>query len=446
MNQGFHFNLNQCVACHACVVACQIENGGEMAVPWREVSTFNSFQHPDLPVFHYSLACNHCEDAPCMSSCPALAYTQDGSLNTVVHHADRCIGCKYCTWACPYDAPKFVHASGVVEKCTSCQHRLEAGQKPACANLCPTGALDYKDIDRKVQSRIPGFTEKGILPGIELVGLRSRKPPRSVMQLEEKENRQYQQLEYRSESKVSLKTEWVLVLFTLLVPCLTALMAAASLGWAEPDPFAFIAAGVAGLALSSVHLGRKLRAWRSVLNLRNSWLSREVLGYGLFLLTSAAWFIFPDYALIAYASTLLGFATSYIMDKVYLHLERSTRLEVQSNNVFLTALLMTSLMTYNEKFAGLILLIKLLLYLYRKIYFVLHQKNINYSLTVARIILGFVIPLWIWYTLQIDPLWITGIILAGELIDRAEFYLEGEVITPGRQIIRDIQRLLPKAQ
>jgi Fe-S-cluster-containing dehydrogenase component len=439
MLPGFHFNLNQCVACHACVVACQIENGGEVHVPWREVSTFNSHQHPELPVFYYSLACNHCEEAPCLSNCPALAYTKDEGLNAIVHHADRCIGCKYCTWACPYDAPKFVRATGVVEKCTACLQRLKEGKKPACANLCPTGALDYREIVRKEQHRIPGFTETGIGPGIELVSLRNRKPPRSVIQLDEGERKQFESLEMRAPTKVSLKKEWVLVLFTLLVPVLTGLITASSLGWIELNPFVFLAAGFAGLILSSVHLGRKGRAWRSVMNLKNSWLSREILGTGLFLGTAAAWFLFPDYRVLAFASAVLGFATSYIIDKVYLHFEKSTRLDVQSNSVFLTALLLTSLMTFNERYAALILLIKLLLYLYRKIYFLVHKRKVGFFLSAARILAGFVLPAWMWYTLRIDPWWITGVILAGELTDRAEFYLEGEVVSPRRQIIRDLK-------
>ncbi len=80
-------------------------------------------------------------------------------------NANKCIGCTYCTWACPYDAPKFVNSIGLVEKCTLCTNRLNEGFKPACANLCPTGALDFGEITSNDQPRIPGFTEKGIDPG-----------------------------------------------------------------------------------------------------------------------------------------------------------------------------------------------------------------------------------------------------------------------------------------
>jgi len=90
---GFIFDLNKCVGCHACVVACQIENGSQQNQPWREINTFNSFQHPQLPVFHYSIACNHCDEAPCLNSCPALAYTKDENTSTIVFHENKCIGC-----------------------------------------------------------------------------------------------------------------------------------------------------------------------------------------------------------------------------------------------------------------------------------------------------------------------------------------------------------------
>jgi len=261
------------------------------------------------------------------------------------------------------------------------------------------------------------------------------------MRLAEEEEKSFNNLELPVPSKVNLDKEWVLVLFTILVPVLTGLMAAGTLGWRMLNPWIYMGAGLIGLMLSSVHLGKKLRAWRSVLNIRNSWLSREILGYGLFLGSSFLWFIRPDIQAFGYGATLLGFATSYVIDKVYLPLERQTRLGVQSNNIFLSALLFTSLLTFNDRFAGLVLLIKLMLYLYRKIYYLSHDRKVNYLMTSLRILSGFLVPAWIWINMEIDPLWITGLILVGELFDRAEFYLEGEVINPKRQIVEDLVRL-----
>ena len=81
-----------------------------------------------------------------MHSCPALAYERDAVTGAVLIRSELCIGCKYCSWACPYGAPQFEPDSGVMGKCTFCSHRLADGLKPACASLCPTGALDYAEV------------------------------------------------------------------------------------------------------------------------------------------------------------------------------------------------------------------------------------------------------------------------------------------------------------
>ncbi len=68
-----------------------------------------------------------------MKNCPALAYTRDKETGAIIHHAEACIGCKYCTWTCPYDAPKFNEATKIVEKCNFCVDRISDGKQPACA-------------------------------------------------------------------------------------------------------------------------------------------------------------------------------------------------------------------------------------------------------------------------------------------------------------------------
>lgn len=442
MAKGFIFDLNKCVGCHACVVACQIENGKDQNTPWREISTFNSFQHPKLPVFHYSLACNHCEDAPCMNSCPALAYSKD-TLGNIKHHANKCIGCKYCTWTCPYNAPNFVKQNGVVEKCTLCQHRLEDNLKPACANLCPTGALNFKEIELKDQSQIAGFTEIGINPQITIVELRKKSQPKNQAQISNEEGKLFAKLQLNAPSKISLKKEWVLVPFTILVALLTAFLSSGVLGFMELNPWLFMGAGGLTLLLSSVHLGKKLRAWRSILNIKNSWLSREILFYSLFLLFALCWFIFPETIYIAYIATLLGFLATYSIDKVYSVFEKTTKLDIHSASSFLSALLFTSLITLNERFLIIVLGFKLLLYLYRKIYFFLKKRPVRAYLSIARIALGFIVPVFLWKQLELtiwEPMFLS--ILAGEIIDRIEFYLEGEIISPKRQISIDTNKML----
>ena len=131
---AFVHDLSTCVGCHACVVACASENATEPGGFWRQIVTFNEDRHEHLPVFHLSLACNHCLDAPCERHCPALAIARDDRTGAVLIDALRCIGCRYCSWVCPYDAPRFDAGRGVVGKCTLCHHRLlEAVSRPARA-------------------------------------------------------------------------------------------------------------------------------------------------------------------------------------------------------------------------------------------------------------------------------------------------------------------------
>jgi len=442
MRSGFIFDLNKCVSCHACIVACQIENGKDQHQPWREISTFNSFQHPELPVFHYSLACNHCEDAPCMNSCPALAYTKDENLNTIVFYADRCIGCTYCTWACPYDAPKYINSKGVVEKCTLCTNRLNEGLEPACANLCPTGALDFGEFFPADQSRVPGFTEKGIGPGIKLIPLRSKKSPLRKVKLTSNEQDLYQKLQLHSISKISLKKEWVLVVFTLLAATLTALVSNSIISGAIINKWIFLVSGILGMVLSALHLGKKLKAWRSVLNLKTSWLSREILSYSLFVFLSFIWLDTANLEM-GYIAALMGFGACYSIDKVYQVTNKITRFNIHSASVFLSAMLITAVLVNNYQLLYTIIILKFLLYAYRKIYFQIQRKSIYPIISVIRILVGFLLPLIL---LQLDLnnnlYYIFSLILLGEIIDRIEFYLELDISTPKNQIRDDLANML----
>ena len=146
MPNSFVFDPNRCTGCGACQLACSIENQLGPAKSWRRIETFNPRNHPQAPVFHLSLACNHCNEPACMYACPALAYSRDGRTGAVILDENKCIGCKYCSWACPFDAPRFDAARGVMSKCTFCNHRLADGLAPACASLCPTGALILSNL------------------------------------------------------------------------------------------------------------------------------------------------------------------------------------------------------------------------------------------------------------------------------------------------------------
>jgi Fe-S-cluster-containing dehydrogenase component len=137
-------DTRRCVACNACVLACKAEN----ALPedgfrdWIVVETKGKF--PVLTQENRSERCNHCENTPCVSCCPTGASHVNAGGTVLVTHK-KCTGCKACLAACPYDA-RYIHPSGYADKCTFCLHRVRDGHKPACVEICPTGALQFGDL------------------------------------------------------------------------------------------------------------------------------------------------------------------------------------------------------------------------------------------------------------------------------------------------------------
>ncbi|MBK7712078.1 MAG: 4Fe-4S binding protein [Bacteroidales bacterium] len=133
MAEGFIFNHNRCVACGACRAACILEN--KWPVSPRTIITYNKPGLPSLPVINLSLACNHCKTAVCMDGCPASAFTRDEATGAIVIDDSKCIGCRYCQWNCPYDAPKFHTPDRIIIKCNLCYQRLKDGLMPACTTV-----------------------------------------------------------------------------------------------------------------------------------------------------------------------------------------------------------------------------------------------------------------------------------------------------------------------
>ncbi len=169
MRPAFVFDPDRCTGCQACELACSIENDLGPDRTWRDVITFNEPANAGIPRYHLSLACNHCEEPACMYACPALAYSRDQATGAVLIDAGRCIGCRYCAWACPYGAPTYERERGVMGKCTFCHHRLRDGLKPACATLCPTGALDFAELpESEIGGDVGGFPRTALGPSIRI--------------------------------------------------------------------------------------------------------------------------------------------------------------------------------------------------------------------------------------------------------------------------------------
>lgn len=316
MRAAFVFDQELCTGCEACRVACGIENGGGRDTGWRQVTTLNPRRHPALPTRHLSLACNHCDRPACLIGCPAAAYRRDAATGAVLLDEERCIGCRYCSWVCPYDAPRYDEHAGVMRKCTFCAPRLAEERAPACAQACPTGALSHAPREAvRAEPRLAGLPSLGLGPALVATaprhgaraGERPPAPPRAGV---------------APERKVRLASEWGLVLFTLALPALVGWFGAGLLRPQVAPPAApFLGAGALVMALSALHLGRPLRAWRAIANVKSSWLSREVLFASAFLAAAGLAFLLPEASgargVVAPAALLLGALALVSVDALY---------------------------------------------------------------------------------------------------------------------------------
>ena len=445
--KAFIFNTNKCVGCMACVVGCTIENETETPLNWRVVNGHNHIKHPDLPVFHFSMACNHCDDAPCMKHCPALAYTRDEKTGAIIHHAEACIACTYCTWACPYDAPKYNETTKIIEKCNFCVDRISEGKKPTCAEVCPTGALDFgfqEEVD--VNNHItPGFVNVGIKPSIQLIPLRKEHTKPEIVNIDATEiNSDYlENFSPKSLSKIHLKKEWTLVLFTLAVAGLVAWQASGVTNNVFVSLLGFISMAILAIVLTSFHVGKKLRMWRFILNLKGSWLSREIasfsafFGLGVFTILMRE-NIFEINNLIpseinnifGYLTIFFGVFTLVSIDMVYSLLIRKDNLKLHSAMVCLTGILLYGWLINTIVLIYLITVIKTVLYVWRK-RSLFKQKMIYFPIISLIRILALIIPLFGLYIMPEISKWILiPIVFIGEIIDRSEFYYESDVKTP----------------
>ncbi len=184
-------DLGACTGCGACTVACRHENNVPPAnerqyragrnLDWIQLATQTEGEYEHLQVRQYPLLCQQCEQPPCIKVCPVRATYRDEE-GIVGQIYPRCIGCRYCTNACPYSAKTFnwldpdwppgtqrgvnpdvsLRPRGVVEKCTFCHHRRQKAKDraraegrelrpgdfvPACVQICPAGAMHFGDLD-----------------------------------------------------------------------------------------------------------------------------------------------------------------------------------------------------------------------------------------------------------------------------------------------------------
>lgn len=436
--QGFQLDLNRCTGCGACAVACAVENELSWGTSWRFIETFNPDRIPGLPLHHLSLACNHCAEAPCMEHCPALAYAKDPETGAVLLDPDHCIGCKYCTWACPYDAPRYEPDLGMVAKCTFCNDRQRDGHSPACVSQCPTGALRSGDLSSLTGSpTVAGFPATAANPSIRFLPLRTETAPEPTPEDEVSEF-----IPRSGAAKTSLASEWPLVVFTLVCTALAGVMAAPA-GRAILSLPVLLAALAVAASASTLHLGRKLRAWRAILNVRRSWLSREVLffaafaGVSFFHLTGIA---APTVA--GWTAAALGFCLLFAIDRVY-DVTRTPGLALHSAGTLLTGITVASLVADLTPLWVAAVGFKCVAYARRKVLApTVPARRVGWEL--CRLLVGLILPtaLFLLAPGQAAVAWILfGI---GEIVDRCEFYIDLTVQSPARQMREDLRRMLAR--
>lgn len=173
MRYGMVIDMARCVGCHTCSVACKVANNLPNDIWWNRVLTIGGdnvdspageFSNPSMD--YLAVNCQHCENPPCVGTCPVGATFKRSEDGIVVQNYDECIGCRLCMIACPYDVrsinsskPEYqldfaigdadapAHQPNVVGKCTFCINRIGRGEVPACMELCPTRARFWGDLD-----------------------------------------------------------------------------------------------------------------------------------------------------------------------------------------------------------------------------------------------------------------------------------------------------------
>jgi len=206
---GLVIDLDVCVGCHACATACKEWNSGGHSGPlpdfnpygadqsgvwFNRVHSFEDGDGEDARTVHFPRSCLHCDEPACVTVCPTGASYKRAEDGIVLVNADVCIGCKLCSWACPYGAREFDEDQGVMKKCTLCIDRIyndniaEAERLPACVMVCPTSARHFGDLgdpNSAVSEMVAARGGKDLMPELGYRPVNKYLPPRQERRLPE---------------------------------------------------------------------------------------------------------------------------------------------------------------------------------------------------------------------------------------------------------------------
>ena len=318
----FHFDMTKCIGCKCCVVACNEQNGNPATINWRRVGEVEGGHYPYAQRYHLSMGCNHCLEPSCLIGCPVEAYTKDKRTGVVIHSADTCIGCQYCTWNCSYGVPQYNAERGVVGKCDLCHNRLSDDMAPACVSACPEGAISIEIVNVAewradyMAADAPGLPSAGDSISTTRVTVPDDLLPDTGR--------------VDTQRITPLAPHWPLVFMLVLTQLSAGAFAALWMLDLLRSQSGLLLPALGSLALAAIslgaatlHLGRPAFAWRALRGLKRSWLSREVAMLSVFAGVAGMYagmllLDLPGRAVVGLLTSLCGLAGVFCSARIYI--------------------------------------------------------------------------------------------------------------------------------